>query len=40
MDNIYLMYAVWLVAGVVLLAYIAYRRKRKMFSQLPPQAKG
>jgi uncharacterized membrane protein affecting hemolysin expression len=29
MSQIYLMYALWVVTGIVLLAYIAYRRKRK-----------
>jgi hypothetical protein len=29
LEHIYVMYALWFAAGVVLLAYIAYRRKRK-----------
>jgi hypothetical protein len=29
LQHIYLMYSLWFAAGVMLLAYIAYRRKRK-----------
>jgi hypothetical protein len=33
MSNIYLMYSLWLLTGIVLVSYLIYRRKRKAFVQ-------
>jgi hypothetical protein len=33
LQHIYVMYSLWFAAGVMLLAYIAYRRKRKTAGQ-------
>jgi len=33
LNHIYVMYSLWFATGVTLLAYIAYRRKRKASMQ-------
>jgi len=33
--HIYVMYSLWFASGVMLLAYIAYRRKRKALGHSP-----
>jgi hypothetical protein len=38
LQHIYVMYSLWFAAGVMLLCYIAYRRKRKAGGHEPEHA--